>query len=161
VLIRAETKQDIEVIHDVTVSAFDTDAEARLVTYLRDDGDLTISLVAEVEGRIVGHIALSPMTAPVKTLGLGPVSVRPKHQNGGIGSALIRKSIDLAKQDGYQAIFLLGHAHYYPRFGFSPALAEGFISPYASPNFMALELEPGCLSEKGHRVDYAPGFSKI
>jgi len=125
-------------------------------------GDLTISLVAEdSDGNIIGHIALSPMIAPVRALGLGPVAVRPDLQRQGIGSKLINAALDIARVEDIQAVFLLGHAEYYPRFGFRPELAAPFTSKYTSPNFMAKELEIGCLKDLVGKVDYAPGFSKI
>jgi len=145
----------------VEAAAFETDMEARLVDLLRADGDLSISLVAEDAGAIIGHIALSPMMAPVRALGLGPVAVRPALQRQGIGSQLINAALDIAISQDIQAVFLLGHADYYPRFGFNPELAALFESKYTSPNFMAKELEIGCLKGLTGEVDYAPGFSKV
>ena len=159
--IRPERRDDIEAIFEIEASAFETDMEARLVDILRSDGDLTVSLVAEKDGEIIGHIALSPMEAPVRTMGLGPVAVRPDLQRKGIGSKLIREALNIAREDNVQAVFLLGHAEYYPRFGFSPELAAPFTSPFSGPNFMAKELEVGCLAGKTGKVEYAPGFSKI
>ena len=160
-IIRPEQPDDVKNIFKVEISAFPTDTEARLVDILRADGDLSISLIAEDEGEIIGHIALSPMQAPVRTLGLGPVAVLPKLQKTGIGSKLIEAALEIAKNQKIQAVFLLGHPEYYPCFGFSPELAAPFTSPYASPNFMVKELEAGCLTGKIGKVDYAPGFSKI
>ena len=160
-IIRPEQPEDISAIFNVEAAAFETNTEARLVDILRADGDLSISLVAEDENGIFGHIAMSPMQAPVRTLGLGPVAVRPDFQRQGIGSQLIEAALDIAKDQDIQAVFLLGHAEYYPRFGFSPELAAPFTSPYSGPNFMATELETGCLAGKTGKVDYAPGFSKI
>ena len=160
-IIRPEHPIDIPHIFDVNASAFKTNMEARLVDILRADGDLTVSLVAEDDGKIIGHIALSPMQAPVRTMGLGPVAVRPNLQKQGIGSKLINAALKIAKADGIQAVFLLGHADYYPRFGFSSDLAAPFTSPFQGPNFMAKELETGCLTGLTGKVEYASGFSKI
>ncbi|NNC38471.1 MAG: N-acetyltransferase [Acidimicrobiales bacterium] len=160
-IIRTERPDDISAIFQVEAAAFETDMEARLVDILRGDGDLTVSLVAENDGEIVGHIALSPMQGPVRTMGLGPVAVRPDLQKRGIGSKLINAALDIARNMDIQAVFLLGHAEYYPRFGFSPELAAPFTSPFAGPNFMAKELEKDCLKDKTGKVEYAPGFSKI
>ncbi|MEM6585706.1 MAG: N-acetyltransferase, partial [Pseudomonadota bacterium] len=92
-----------------------------IVDKLREDGDLTLSLVALDKRRIVGHIAISPITISDGTsdwYGLGPVSVRPDMQRVGIGSALIRQTIDLMRERGAKGIALLGSTEYYPRFGF-------------------------------------------
>lgn len=163
--IRPESKSDHGAIETVLNSAFPADDESRLVDELRKDGDLAIALVAEQGGKIIGYIALSPMLAPtmapMRILGLGPVAVLPEQQNKGVGGKLIRRAIEIARRQGYQAIFLLGHKEYYPRFGFRAELAQGFHSPYAGPNFMALELDPGCLSDKGHKIDYANAFSRV
>lgn len=159
--IRPEKPEDIDLIFAVEEAAFETDMEARLVNILRDEGDLTISLVAEQDDEIIGHIALSPMQAPLRALGLGPVAVRPDLQRTGIGSKLIEAGLNIARHQGTQAVFLLGHADYYPRFGFSPELAAPFTSPFAGPNFMAKELENGCLKGREGKVEYASAFSKI
>lgn len=160
-IIRPEHAADENAIFKLEAAAFKTDMEARLVDLLRADGDLTISLVAEDGGEIIGHIAMSPMEAPVRAMGLGPVAVRPDLQRQGVGSKLINAALDIAESQDIQAVFLLGHAAYYPRFGFSPELAAPFTSKYSSPNFMAKELEIGCLKGLTGKVDYAPAFSKI
>lgn len=160
-IIRPETPSDIAHVYNVTAAAFSTNMEARLVDILRADGDLCISLIAESDGEIIGHIALSPMQAPVRALGLGPVAIRPAFQNREIGSKLIKAALKIARNGRIQVVFLLGHAKYYPRFGFSADLAAPFSSPFAGPNFMAKEPEFGCLANRVGKVDYAPAFSRI
>ena len=140
----------------VVRAAFGQDEEADLVEALHAAGDAAIALVAEQKGAIVGQIMLSPMREPAGCLGLGPVSVAPDLQRGGIGSTLIRAGIQRAREEGWRGIFLLGHAKYYPRFGFSPDAAHGFSSPFAGPHFMFLPLTDDAPREG--RARYAAAF---
>lgn len=145
----------------VIEAAFGQPAEADLVDALRRDGDVEISLVA-VEGEaVVGQVLLSKMTAPVRALGLAPVSVLPSHQGKGVGVRLIQESLTLAKNKGWEAVFLLGDPAYYSRFGFRTDIAEAFTSPYAGPYFMALELVEGVLAGKDGDVGYAGAFAAL
>ena len=126
VLIRSETSADVSTIAEVTVAAFKTLAisnhtEQFIVAALRVAKALTVSLVAEVDGRVVGHIAFSPMTISDSCsnwYGLGPVSVLPECQRRGIGSALIQEGISRLKDLGARGCCLVGHPEYYRRFGF-------------------------------------------
>jgi putative acetyltransferase len=102
----------------------------------------------------------SKLTAPFRALGLAPVSVQPKRQNAGIGSRLIRGSLERAKQDGWLGVFVLGEPKYYCRFGFDAALARGFASPYAGPYFMALALG-GELPINVGKIGHAPAFAAL
>ena len=127
-------------VRAVVTAAFGQDEEADLVEALHAAGDAEIALVAVRGDAVIGQIMFSPMRAPERCLGLGPVAVALGHQSAGIGSALIRAGIDRAREQGWQGIFLLGHADYYPRFGFSPEGARGFASRFAGPHFMFLPL---------------------
>ena len=126
VLIRSETSADAGAIAEVTVAAFKTltisnQTEQFVIAALRAAKALTISLVAEVDGRIVGHIAFSPVTMSDGSpdwYGLGPVSVLPEYQRRGIGSALIREGLARLKDLGARGCCLVGHPAYYRRFGF-------------------------------------------
>jgi putative acetyltransferase len=126
VSIRSETSADVSAIAEVTVAAFKTLAisnhtEQFIIAALRDAKALTVSLVAEVDGRVVGHIAFSPVTisdGSPKWYGLGPVSVLPEFQRRGIGGALIREGISRLKNLGARGCCLVGHPGYYGRFGF-------------------------------------------
>ncbi len=158
--IRPETAADIDAIHALTEAAFGQPEEARLVDMLRADGDAALSLVSEEDSQIIGHILFSPMAAPVRTLGLGPLSVAPSHQKQGIGAQLIRHGLLLAQKQGWQASFVLGNPAYYSRFGYSVDLAKGFTNQFAGPYFMALELAAGALKTP-FAVSYAPAFSKL
>jgi putative acetyltransferase len=124
--------------------------EAELVDLLRANGHLVLSLVAEIEGAIVGHIAYSPARfdpeqTAVRAVLLGPVAVDPGWQRQGIGSALIGESSGRLRSQGYNAVFLVGHPEYYPRFGFRPG--REFNVHYLDDRdaFMALELSAGAL----------------
>ncbi len=124
--IRNETDADASAIAEVTVAAFKTLAishhtEQFIIAALRAAKALTVSLVAEVNGRVVGHIAFSPVTisdGSPNWYGLGPVSVLPERQRRGIGSALIREGISRLKELGARGCCLVGHPEYYRRFGF-------------------------------------------
>ena len=126
VLIRNETSADAGAIAEVTAAAFKTLAisnqtEQFIIAALRASKALAVSLVAEVDGRVVGHIAFSPVTitdGSANWYGLGPVSVLPEFQRRGIGSALIQEGISRLKDLGARGCCLVGHPEYYRRFGF-------------------------------------------
>lgn len=139
-IIRDERPSDVAVIYDVTKAAFATmpfsdGDEPELVDKLRVAGALTLSLVAEEHGEVLGHIAFSPVSiasAEGNWYGLGPVSVRPDRQQQGIGGALIRAGLARLEEMGAAGCVLLGHRDYYPRFGFThdPGLTfAGQINP--------------------------------
>ena len=157
--VRAEQPGDQAAIHAVVAAAFGQAAEADLVDRLRNAGDAVVSLVAEEDGRIVGHVMLSTMRAPFRALGLAPVSVRPDRQNTGLGSAMIVEAIRLAREADYAALFVLGDEAYYGRFGFDVEAAAGFVSPYAGSHFAMLVLQP--LMVFVGAVDYAPAFAAL
>jgi putative acetyltransferase len=126
ILIRSETGADVGTIAEVTAAAFETLAisnhtEQFIVAALRAAEALTVSLVAEMGGRVVGHIAFSPVTISDGTpgwYGLGPVSVLPECQRQAIGGALIREGLSRLQALGAQGCCLVGHPGYYGRFGF-------------------------------------------
>ena len=140
-IIRNEKESDSEVISLVIEKAFkghpySENTEPFIVKALRADGALTISLVAEVEGEVVGHIAFSPVTISSSSMGwyaLGPVAVLPRLQNKGIGKALIKKGLSMLESSGAKGCVLVGEPGYYKRFGFKnfPDLTmEGVPSKY-------------------------------
>lgn len=163
--IRPETPEDAQAIRQLTVEAFDhRTQEAKLVDLLRERGDLTLSLVAEDGGQIVGHVAFSPMSVDgspaCKVLGLGPVSVLPTHQRKGVGSALIREALAQLAAQRYDAVLLLGHLEYYPRFGFKPARTFDLTSDYGDgDHFMALPLRNGALDHVRGKAHYVQAFA--
>ncbi|MEA3041970.1 MAG: putative acetyltransferase, partial [Sphingomonadales bacterium] len=140
--------------------AFGTGAEAELVERLHADAGAAIALVAEVEARIVGHVLFSRMAAPFRALGLGPVSVLPPRQRSGIGSALVRAGLVRARQEGWDAVFVLGDPAYYGRFGFTVEAAAPFLCAYSGPHFMALALGGG-MPGVGGEIAYAPAFAAL
>jgi putative acetyltransferase len=125
-VIRKEKPGDIDAIHEVTAEAFkdhpiSNQTEQFIVKALRNAGALSLSLVAEMEGKIVGHIAFSPVLISDNTpdwYGLGPVSVLPGYQKKGVGKALIREGLALLKKMGARGCSLVGDPNYYKRFGF-------------------------------------------
>ena len=135
--IRTEEPRDATIIRALHRLAFEEDAPGLIVDKLRASGHSVISIVAEQAGQITGHVMFSRIEAPMRALALAPVGVIPLFQGRGIGSALIREGLDRARKEGWQAVFVLGNASYYGRFGFSAAAAQGYTSPYSGPHFMA------------------------
>lgn len=163
--VRVEAPADAAAIRAVHRQAFGQAAEADLVDQLRADGDALASLVVERNGGIVGHILFSrlPIVAPDRALAaaaLAPVAVLPPFQREGLGTMLIRAGLHECRELGIDAVVVLGHPVYYPRFGFSAALAQCLAAPYAGPAFMALELVPNCLAGGGS-VHYPAAFQKM
>jgi putative acetyltransferase len=167
--IRPEVQADYGAVFDLDVAAFEGDEEARLVGRIRSSEgfDPRLSLVAEREGRIVGHVVLSRIViqAPdrdVPALALAPVAVLPAFQRMGIGSSLIRAALTAAASIGYGAVIVLGHPDYYPRFGWVPASGYGIAAPFSVPDraFMALELVEGALDGIEGTVVYAAAFDE-
>jgi len=125
--IRNETNADVDAITEVTIAAFKTleisnQTEQFIIEALRRAKALTVSLVAELEGRVAGHIAFSPVTISDGTpdwYGLGPVSVLPEYQRQGIGKALIKEGLSRLKALNAQGCCLVGHPDYYKKFGFN------------------------------------------
>lgn len=174
--IRFETPDDKAAIHEVTRAAFGRDVEADLVDNLRDGGHLMLSLVAEEDGRIVGHAAYSPgrielsAGGEVAVAALGPISVLPDVQAKGIGGRLIERGFEECLALDLDLTFLLGHPSYYPRFGWVPAKALGVrwapdTSGHPNPAFMVKELRPGALAAALHGgagvFHYSPEFDGL
>jgi putative acetyltransferase len=166
-IIRAESQKDITAVDALNRAAFETDAEARLVALLRTEATPVISLVAEADELVVGHIMFSPVTAEGApagaVLGLAPMAVLPEHQRRGIGSELVRAGLDACHGIGVTALVVLGHPEFYPRFGFVPASRFGLGSEYSVPDdvFMAMELEQGSLAGVSGVVRYHPAFGTL
>lgn len=139
ITIRTETPADVATIEALTIAAFldapHTDHnEQHIVRALREAGALSVSLVAEVDGVLVGHVAVSPVSVSDGTpgwYGLGPISVLPTHQGRGIGSRLMHAALEALRQRGAAGCVLLGDPAYYQRFGFraEPALQLAEVPP--------------------------------
>jgi len=161
--IRAAKPADAEAIAALNRAAFGGEEEVAIVERLRRDDFVAVELVAEQDGTIVGHILLSWLPTlmdgrSVKTLALAPMAVRPGLQKRGIGGRLIAAALDGAQAAGAEAVIVLGHPRYYPRFGFSAALTRNLASPFPGEAFMALELVPGALAGKQGSVTYPSAF---
>lgn len=160
-ILRPETQADRAAIRALTAAAFDghphsDGSEPRIIDALRDAGALAPSLVAELDGRIIGHAAFSPVdwSAQPGWFGLGPVSVTPAHQGHGIGGRLIEMGLNELRRNGARGCVVMGDPAYYGRFGFvqDPRL----IYPGPPPEyFMALGF--GLIEGSGH-VRYHPAF---
>jgi putative acetyltransferase len=149
-MIRHARAADHAAIRAVNLAAFPEAAEADLVEQLRADGDAVFELVAETDGKIVGHILFSRLWADSVNLylALAPMAVVPDRQRGGLGSDLVRAGLEFCKECGAHGVVVLGHIDYYPRFGFSAETTAQIASPYSgSPAFMALALEDGAFDQ--------------
>jgi putative acetyltransferase len=166
-IIRPEEPKDYSAIHAVNESAFETSAESNLVEVLRREVHPIISLVAEDGEAIVGHAMFSPVSLTghpdLKIMGLGPVAVIPTYQRKGFGSALVNAGLEKCKALGYGAAIVLGHADYYPRFGFIPSVRYGIRSEYDVPEdaFLVIELQPGYLQGAIGIIKYHPAFNGV
>ena len=163
VLIRPEDRGDIAAIGDIERKAFARDAEALLVDRLRAADVVVASLVADDQNALVGHILFSRV--PIHTQGgivdavaLAPLAVVPERQRQGIGSMLVRSGLEACRCSGESIVLVLGHPHYYSRFGFSADLTRTLSSPYSGEAFMALELVSGALAGVVGDVRYPAAF---
>ncbi len=141
--IRKENESDIANITTVHNQAFNGLDEGKIVKNLRKSNSLTISLVAEANGKIIGHIAYSPIYSKNKEIigiGLAPVAVLSSHQKQGIGSQLIERGNEIALSKGFERIFVLGDPGYYCRFGFKMAKNYNYFSSFEpeGSHFMVL-----------------------
>jgi putative acetyltransferase len=144
-VIRQATELDREAIADLNLRAFGRPDEAALITELSKAGDVLLQLVAEMDGQVAGHILFYPLGVYNKlgAVGLGPMCVDPWVRKEGIGGALVRNGLMAMKNSGAPIVFVLGHADYYPRFGFSTEAASEFATPVKGPNLMAIRLRFG------------------
>ncbi|MGE6487107.1 GNAT family N-acetyltransferase [Paenisporosarcina sp. NPDC076898] len=167
--IRTETKNDFKHVFNLNYTTFgNRDDEAKLVEQIRfSDGFIPkLSIVAEDQGDIVGHLLLSKakLTNEGKdkvVIVLAPVAVLPKFQKKGIGSKLIEEGLKRAKKEGYGLVFLIGHPDYYPKFGFQPARAHGLeLTQFQVPDdvFMVCELIDGELENNVGELHYPKAF---
>lgn len=162
-VIRAETAADHFRIRQVNKEAFGGTDEGNLVEVLRREGLVLLSVVGELDGRIVAHVLFSRMSIDteaetIAAAALAPMAVLPGYQRRGIGGQLIRYGLDSLRGLGERIVIVVGHPTYYPRFGFSSTLARPLESPFPSDAFMALALSPGALDGVRGRVRYPAAF---
>jgi putative acetyltransferase len=165
-IVRTEAPGDWSSIDEIHREAFESDRhsrhdEAAIVHALRAGGQLAISLVAEQEGEVVGHIAISPVSISDGTrdwYGLGPLAVIPKHQGRGIGQRLVRESLQRLHDSSAAGCVLLGDPEFYGRFGFKPSAS--LVLPGASPGYFQSQWFAGVVPQgvvAYHESFSAPG----
>lgn len=170
ITIRPETPADYARVREINLAAFETSTEADLVDAMRDTPEYVpdLSLIAEVDGRILGHALFSEVTVEQDTgecraLSLGPIAVFPDHQSRGIGTALMEAGHQRGREMGYPFVVLIGHPWYYPRFGYVPARQHGLETIWDAPDevFMVCELQPGSLKHAAGRIRYPVPFQQL
>lgn len=163
--IREERPDDVAAVRDLNRRAFGQDQESNIVDALRANGAALLSLVATLNDRLVGHIMYSPLTIDGKLEGaaLGPMAVIPERQRQGIGSKLIEAGNQKLKDAGCPFIIVVGHADYYPRFGFRPASEHGIKCQWDVPDdvFMLLVLDEAKMEGVSGLAKYRHEFSSV
>lgn len=169
-IIRQEQPKDYQAVYQINKQAFEQEAEVKLVDALRQSDAFVseLSLVAELDNRLVGHILLTKIKIvngdlAHESLVLAPMAVRADSQKEGIGGKLIREGLKRAAALGFGSVIVLGHEHYYPKFGFEPASNWGIKAPFDVPDevFMAIELQPNALENVSGTVHYPKEFDAV
>jgi predicted N-acetyltransferase YhbS len=172
IILRQETQDDFKEVFEVNHTAFGQDNEAKLVDALRKNKTVFVpelSIVATFDNKIVGHILFTKINIKddkenlKESVGLAPMAVRPELQKSGIGGQLIRKGFEVAKELGFKSVIVLGHEHYYPKFGFEPAEKWNIKAPFDVPSnvFMAIELATDGLKNISGTVVYPNEFETV
>jgi putative acetyltransferase len=163
--IREGRPDDVAAVRDLNRRAFGQDQESNIVDELRANGATLLSLVATVNDRVVGHIMYSPLSVGGNITGaaLGPMAVLPERQRQGIGSKLIEAGNQKLKNAGCPFIIVVGHADYYPRFGFRPASEHGIKCQWDVPDdvFMLLILDQAKMEGVSGLAKYRDEFSSV
>lgn len=162
-LIRKEEETDVLYIRHVHIQAFNGPDEALIVEALRNNHCLEISLVCEINNKIVGHIAYSPLYHKNEIIGLGlaPVAVLPEYQKKGIGAALIKKGNEVALKKGHKKVFVLGDPKYYSKFGFKLAKKYNYSSKFDPEGKYFMILGKNIKTEKQSiTVEYGKEFKE-
>ncbi|WP_226576012.1 GNAT family N-acetyltransferase [Microseira wollei] len=168
--ILSETAEDIAAIREVVTAAFGRPNEAALVEIIRNSPNFIpeLSLVAKEDGKVLGHIlfslvAIETQKGNVEAIALAPLCVTPTHQRQSIGAQLVQAGITKCRELDHNIIILVGHPHYYPRFGFQKASQFGIQAPFTVPDsaFMVLELKPDALTGISGIVRYPEYFNEV
>jgi putative acetyltransferase len=168
--IRPEIPDDLSMIYEIIFLAFGGTGEADLVNRIRNSPQFIpeLSLVAEIDGHLVGHILFSKITIEndgkeMECLGLAPLAVHPAWQRKGIGSQLVQIGLKTCVNNGHGLVIVLGHPEFYPRFGFIPASRKGIFAPFDVPDeaFMTYEGIPGTWNWPKGRVKYPATFDGL
>jgi putative acetyltransferase len=168
IAIRRATPADWPAIVDINDSAFEGPRESALIGALERSGRPVISLVALADGVPAGHIFFSLIRIqspgpPIPVAALAPMAVSPRFQRRGVGSQLVDAGLRDCVNQAYQVVVVVGHPHFYRRFGFTPATGVGLASVYsdAGDAFMALELTAGVLRGRTGVVEYPDEFASV
>ena len=168
IIIRTEREADFFAVYEINCKAFETNVEAVLVNKLRKSGIPLISLVSELNDKLVGHILFSQAhivskKSRIEIMALAPMAVLPEYQGKSIGSELVRQGLKLCIQNGFKAVAVLGHPEYYPRFGFKPSQNCNITCSYEVPDniFMIMELKDGFLKNTDGQVEYHKLFDEL
>ena len=162
--IREEHLGDVTAVRDVNRLAFGQDQEGNIVDALRSNGAALLSLVATLDGQVVGHIMYSSLSVgDNQGYALGPMAVMPEHQRQGIGSQLIEAGNRKLREAGCPFVVVVGHPEYYPRFGFRPARTYGISCEWELPDnvFMVLVLDPVKMQGVAGVAKYRHEFSTV
>lgn len=169
--IRQETEADFSDVYKLNLSAFEQDTEAKLVELLRKSDAFipSLSFVATVDNKIVGHILFTKIKIrndkgnEYDSLALAPMAVKPELQRQGIGGQLVRYGLAKARELGHESVIVVGHEHYYPKFGFVPAGKWHIKAPFeVSANvFMGIELVKDGLKDITGTVKYPKEFEAV
>jgi predicted N-acetyltransferase YhbS len=164
--IRQEEEKDFEMVYEINKLAFGQENESKLVENIRKGENFVpeLSLVAESDGEVVGHILFSKIKlvgeGEFESLALAPMAVVPKLQKQGIGGKLVNAGLEIAQKLGFESVIVVGYHEYYPRFGFVKASKWGIKCPFEVPDeaFMAVELVKDSLKGKAGMVQYPKEF---
>ena len=171
-VIRQEDSDDFKEVFEVNQIAFGRDNEAKLVEALRNNKEIFVpglSIIATKNNKIVGHILFTKIIIQDdngrvnESLALAPMAVLPTNQKSGIGGQLIKEGIRVAKEAGFKSVIVLGHRHFYPKFGFEPSVKWNIKAPFDVPSaaFMAIELVEGGLKGISGTVVYPKEFEAV
>lgn len=160
-VVRNSDENDLVQIAAIHRNAFGRDGEARLARELILSTTPTLSLVADCDDSVIGHVLLSEISAPMRAMMLAPLAVNSNFRELQVGSTLVRNALKSAEQLGIDAIFVLGDPLYYERFGFSSPKADPFAIKWQGPHFMVVELSENVLASKSGKLGVSEAFASL